>query len=139
MKNQDIIELLRSHGLKASITRIKIYSYLMMNHIHPTMEDIYNELIDEIPTLSKTTIYNVLNLFLEKKLIKNILIEENVVRYDINLENHAHFKCSNCGKIYDLPIKRKVEIDLPEGFEIEEEHIYFIGTCGECKNKLDIN
>lgn len=136
MKSLDIINYLKKEGLKASITRVKIYEYLLNHHIHPTMEDIYEGLKDELPTLSKTTIYNVLNLFIDKKLVKLLLIEENTVRYEINLKPHAHFKCTKCGEILDIEIKKKPVIHIPEGFEVTEEHIYYLGSCNKCKDKM---
>ncbi len=50
-------------GIKPSYQRIKIYEYIFNNNIHPTVDNIYKKLLKEIPTLSKTTVYNTLKLF----------------------------------------------------------------------------
>ena len=47
---------------------------------HPTVETIYKELIDEIPTLSKTTVYNTLKQFVNILIIDDCinLLEQNI-------------------------------------------------------------
>ena len=65
------------------------------------MEQIYTVLHKEIPTLSKTTVYNTLNTLIDAGLVKLITIDENETRYDIDTTTHGHFKCESCG-IYDF-------------------------------------
>ncbi|MGL5122658.1 MAG: Fur family transcriptional regulator [Fusobacteriaceae bacterium] len=124
---------LKEKGIKPSYQRMKIYEYLLKNKTHPTVDTIYKALAPKIPTLSKTTVYNTLNLFIENKLINVIVIEENETRYDIILEMHGHFKCENCGEIYDVIVNPiSLGIEGLEKFNITEQHIYFKGTCKEC-------
>ena len=63
MRNIDIF--LREKGINPSYQRKRIYEYLHQNPIHPTVNDIYWALIHDIPTLSKATVYNTMNLFSE--------------------------------------------------------------------------
>jgi Fur family peroxide stress response transcriptional regulator len=46
--------------------------------------------MEEIPTLSKTTLYNTLNLFTERGIINMLNLEENESRYDADISLHAH-------------------------------------------------
>ena len=57
-------EYLQSYGIKPSLQRIAIMEYLIENRIHPTVEDIYEALYIKVPTLSKTTVYNTIKLFI---------------------------------------------------------------------------
>lgn len=133
----DIMEMgsrLKSRGIKPSSQRIKIYEYLLNNRIHPTVDTIYKALAPEILTLSKTTVYNTLNLFIEKKLVNIIVIEENQTRYDVDTTLHGHFKCESCEKIYDFDIDvSAIRTDKIQEFNITEEHIYLKGICKNCK------
>jgi len=124
---------LKTKGIKPSLQRVKIYEYLITHRSHPTIDEIYNALADELMTLSKTTVYNTLNLFVEKKVAIVILLEENETRYDADVSNHGHFQCIECNKVldfnYDLaqhPIK-----DL-EGHMVTEYHAYMKGVCNDC-------
>lgn len=140
MKMQNTIEnvgdFLKSNEIKPSYQRIKIFEYLMNSKSHPHVDDIYRALINEIPTLSKTTVYNTLNLFIEKGIIHMITIDGTEVRYDADLTDHGHFRCESCGRVYDFKVvMREVETDLPDGFIINQKDLYFRGTCPICQKK----
>jgi len=124
-------EQLLQHEISPSFTRVKILEYIQHCKHHPTVDDIFSSLIDELPTLSKTTVYNVLNLFEEKNIVKSLLLDKTVTRYEMVEEEHAHFKCNVCGSVFDIP---KPEIVIPSlhGFTIEEEEVTFKGTCATC-------
>jgi Fur family peroxide stress response transcriptional regulator len=133
--NEEVIDYLKKHHIRPSNIRIKVLKFLLKNRIHPTVEDIYKSLIEEIPTLSKTSVYNTLNLFLEKGIVVGIALDQKELRYDINTNFHGHFKCNKCGIIYDFPIM----ISFPnkeqlEGFEITNRDVFFYGSCKECNN-----
>lgn len=129
---------LKDHDIKPSFQRIKIFEYLIKYKSHPTVDEIFKELVTEIPTLSKTTVYNTLNLFLDKKIIQLIGIEEHETRYDADISTHAHFKCIKCKKVYDIFFDlSKVRIKELEGFEVLEEQVYFKGICKNCREVND--
>lgn len=138
MKHVTAAEQLSDKNIKPSLQRIKILEYLRAHHNHPTADQIYLELRDEIPTLSKATIYNTLNLFLEAKLVRLINIEDNEMRYDSLLYNHGHFKCINCGRIYDFQLNSDVFEGMElERFQIMDKNVYYKGMCPDClDNKI---
>lgn len=135
MKKTEGIELFKKYGIKPSFHRLRILQYLIENKNHPTVEQIYTSLHKEIPTLSKTTIYNTLKYFVSKGIVKEIMIEGGEIRYDYSEKPHIHFKCKKCGKIYDIlkdcDVLSQREID---GHRVEECHIYFIGICKNCSD-----
>lgn len=136
MGNQNIEAYLKKHDIKPSFQRMKIFEYLIKYRNHPTVDNIYQELVKDIPTLSKTTVYNTLNLFLEKNIVQLIVIEEHETRYDADISTHAHFKCEECGLVYDIYLdKSEIHIKGLEKFEVKEKHIYFKGRCEKCNTK----
>ncbi|QGU00231.1 Peroxide stress regulator [Candidatus Syntrophocurvum alkaliphilum] len=124
---------LSDYGIKPSYQRIKILEFLLNNRIHPNVDQIYKELVSELPTLSKTTVYNTLNLFIEKGLVQMLTIEENETRYDIDTSVHGHFKCNNCEEIYDFSVS--LSTDELKDFKIKEKYVYFKGVCKDCSTK----
>lgn len=132
----NIEKYLRDHGISPSYQRKRIFEYLYNSKDHPSVNEIYSVLIDEIPTLSKTTVYNTLNLFIEKKIAESIIIDENEFRYQIvDDKKHAHFKCEVCNNLYDIEIDiDSLNIDSLKGFDIHEQSFYFKGICKNCKN-----
>lgn len=109
--------------------------YLLTQRSHPTVDEIYNVLVKEIPTLSKTTVYNSLKTFIDKGITKVINIEDNETRYDAGIKDHGHFKCIKCKKIYDFTINID-ELNIPElnQFQINEKDVYIKGICNNCLN-----
>ena len=127
-------EYLKDKGVKPSYQRIKIFEYLYRNKNHPTVDMIYKELVNEIPTLSKTTVYNTLKLFSGKNIILLINIEENELRFDADTTDHGHFKCTKCGNILDFDIDlSEINTKNIEKYKIVETHLYIKGMCDKCK------
>lgn len=134
MKN--ISEYLKKNGIRPSNPRIKIYQYLITKKNHPSVDVIYQSLKEEMPCLSRTTVYNTLNIFLEGGVVRQVIVEDNEARYDADISVHGHFRCNECGKIYDFRIEEmKIDDKELKDFSIEEKHIYFRGKCPNCKNK----
>lgn len=134
----NVYEYLLNYQIKPSVQRIAIMDYLLKHKTHPCIDEIYMALCKEIPTLSKTTVYNTLKLFVEHGAAKMLTIDERNACFDGDTSLHAHFLCRSCGKIYDIPLKRNAaetnELDN-KGFVLEEIHHYYKGTCPECAGK----
>ena len=129
----DLSECMKKNNIKPSYSRIKILDYLVTKRSHPTVDEIHQELVKELPTLSKSTVYNTLNLFIKEKLARILTIEDNETRYDATVENHGHFKCEECGNIYDFIINiDAVETMGLQRFKVHEKNVYFKGLCKSC-------
>lgn len=130
---EGVTEMLLSRNIKPSYQRIKVLEFLLNNRIHPTVDQIFTALQNDIPTLSKSTIYNTLNLFIDAGLVRLITIEENETRYDIDTSDHGHFKCIECGEIYDFSIDiDDLKAKGISNFEITDKNVYFRGVCSKC-------
>lgn len=125
------IELLESKGIKPSLQRIMVMKYLCEHRTHPTVDEIYSELHETMPTLSKTTIYNTLTLFEKAGAIQTITIDNNNLRFDADTKVHAHFRCKRCNRIFDFEINN-VDAHIPSSFRIDESQMYFTGICSNC-------
>ncbi len=135
MKSYDY---LISYHIKPSVQRMAIMDYLLSHKTHPSVDEIYMALCGEIPTLSKTTVYNTLRLFVEHGAASMLTIDERSACFDSERPAHAHFLCRKCGQIYDLPYG---ESDAPmnlaslKGFKVDEVHQYYKGICPHCAGK----
>lgn len=134
-------DYLNSKEIHFSQQRIAIMDYLMKHRTHPTVDEIYLALSPQMPTLSRTTVYNTLKLFAEQEAIQIVNIEEKNARFDAFTQPHAHFYCTQCGTIYDIPLpeehdkERSLLLDNPElkDFTIKSTKIYYKGICPSCK------
>jgi len=132
-------ELLVKKGVKPSFQRVNILHYIMNSISHPSVDDVYNALYKEIPTLSKTTVYNTLKMFADKGLVSALAISDTEIRYDHAGKRHAHFMCMVCHKIYDIPLESDLlSIEKIHEHEIVQTEISFKGICKSClKAKSD--
>ncbi len=134
LSTKDISELLSDKNINPSYQRISILKFLIENREHFSADNIYKALVKEIPTLSKTTVYNTLSLLVEKKIVNTIYINNTEILYDYATKPHAHFQCKVCKKIYDVnfheELYNKKQIDK---HKIEEININLKGICKECK------
>ncbi|NLW22580.1 MAG: transcriptional repressor [Tissierellia bacterium] len=136
LNNGEIMDYLREKDIKPSSIRIKVLKYLMDNQIHPTVDDIYKGIGDDIPTLSRTSIYNTVNLFKQNGVVVEINLGEKESRYDINTKPHGHFKCEKCGNIYDFPLPENLNKKL-SNFTINRMSINYYGLCPDCRKESE--
>jgi len=121
--------------IKPSVQRTAIMQYLIQHKTHPTVDEIYMFLSPDMPTLSKTTVYNTLNLFVQKGAVQVLAIDEKNARYDADISKHAHFICKGCGKVYDIFNINPEYFKLPDipMFKVDAVEISYSGICDACK------
>ena len=69
---EDLTAILQERGLSLSYQRLKVLEYLVSHHCHPSVEQMYLSLVEEIPTLSKATVYNTLKTLVEIGIVKEM-------------------------------------------------------------------
>jgi Fe2+ or Zn2+ uptake regulation protein len=131
-------QYLTDNGISPTIQRLVIMDYLLAHRTHPTVNEIYNDLLQQIPTLSKTTVHNTLKLFVEQKIVRHIDIDEQNARFDCVLDAHAHFRCKKCGCIIDVPLP-EIKNLFPQvsDISIDEAYVNIKGYCKECVISLE--
>lgn len=131
-----LTDQLKSKGIRPSYHRVKVLEYMNRNEGHPTVEDIFNALSPEIPSLSKVTVYNTLHTFVEADLLRVLDIDGAQMRYDTALDDHGHFLCTACCTIYNFPvIIDPVSLAGLNAFKIIKKNVYFRGLCPNCLEK----
>jgi len=127
-------DMLLDYGIKPTLQRIMILDYLDKNHNHPTADMIFSDLHKQVPTLSKTTVYNTMDIFSEKGLVTVLTFTKTEWRYEINHNFHHHFYCKQCGRIYDVESECEYQkLLVIDGHKIEEISGTFEGICKNCR------
>lgn len=96
-----IIKALNGCGLKITPQRMAVLEVLVASHNHPTAEAIHRKVIESIPGISATTIYNTLDTFVEKGLVKRVKTEADIMRYEPVTEHHHHLYSSASDRMED--------------------------------------
>jgi len=135
MNQDNPIEILKNNGIPVTVQRVKILEMMINSYNHPTAEDIYSALSENLSILSFATIYNTLRLLCKVGIIDEIRIEKDKVHYDFIRRKHNHLLCYNCNKIVDIFNDQEIK-DLPkfiDGHKVEKAHIYYYGICCDCQ------
>ena len=135
MNDLSTIDYLAAHGIKPSVQRIAVMDYLLRHHTHPQAEDIYCALLPSMPTLSRTTVYNTLRLLTEQGAVCQLPLDDRRVCYDPHVEAHAHFLCTRCGALHDVPLRSPTPEEqavLPQGYKAERASLCIKGCCPDC-------
>ncbi len=138
MRQQDaIIQTLKAKGLRVTPQRFAVYANLLDRCDHPTAEQVLSDLNQEAPTSSQSTVYTSLQALCEVGLVREVLLEEGVCRYDANVLPHHHFCCRCCGRIEDIAWEdlQGVSIDrVRSGLQVESYEVTLRGCCEQCQS-----
>lgn len=131
MTERDVANFLTENGIRPSAQRVAIYYLLYSKRHHLTADEILQSLPPQLVGVTQMTVYNSLNLFVEKGIIRAVAGHETAKRYDANMHPHAHFKCTDCGRIFDILVPEP-QPELPKGFLLHESQLYLTGKCCNC-------
>lgn len=136
--DENLAKMLHEAGIRPSLQRIAVLSIVMNGKRHPSADEIYSDMADRYPSLSRTTVYNALHSLTEAGLLKALEIESGCMRYDYARQSeHAHFKCRKCGRIFDMKIPSGLREAIADGFSADSVELSFKGLCPDCKNTVD--
>jgi Fur family iron response transcriptional regulator len=99
---ESVTELLRMHGITPTHQRIEIALVLFEKRWHPSADQILVAVNVRHAETSKDTVYNTLKLFLDKGLVRELIVDPNKVFYDANTSEHHHFYDVVSGEITDI-------------------------------------
>jgi Fe2+ or Zn2+ uptake regulation protein len=100
---QDLVTELREHGIQPSTHRVAIAEFVLSTDLHPTADEVWQRVQKRLPVVSRATVYNTLNLFVEKGLLRALFLAEGVVVFDPKFDRHHHFIDETTGRIHDVP------------------------------------
>jgi Fur family iron response transcriptional regulator len=97
-----LAEMLRAHDINPTHQRIEIAYALFSRREHLSADQLLAIVNGRQAATSKATVYNTLNLFLEKQLIREVIVDPNKVFYDPNTAPHYHFYNVDTGELTDI-------------------------------------
>src|SRR5436189_4274773 len=126
-------------GLRMTDQRRAVYDALMVERDHPTAVDVFTRVRTSKPGISLATVYNCLDTLTACGLVKTVNLDRGPARYCPNLEEHAHFHCTSCGTVLDLPLRSRRHPEdpwqFPENISLTRREVAFRGFCPECLEK----
>lgn len=138
-KNQKALSTaLLKKGLRSTRQRASVYSSILEKQDHPSADDILLRVRKKLPSISLATVYNCLETLVECGLVRQVNLDRASTRFCPNLSPHAHFKCSETGKIFDLSLDEEsinsLQSILPQGFKAQNFELSFSGSVNQSLN-----
>jgi len=130
-------KILKKSLLKITPQRSAILT-IIDKYGHTNIETIYKEIKLLFPSISLATIYKNINIMKEKGILLELHPMNSKILYEIKKEQHGHFVCKKCNKIFDLKIEERnclkflYQKDNDEIFNIENSEIFLYGICKKC-------
>ncbi len=133
LNKQTFSTSLREKGLRPTKQRACVYGVILDKRDHPTADEIYDRVRKHLPGTSFATVYNCLETLVECGLVRQVNMDRAPTRYCPNLAPHAHFKCNQTGKIYDIQIDEdtlsRMHSLIPQDFNAENFDLCFSGVA----------
>ena len=140
MNTEGFIKELRKKGYKVTPQRLAISEFVLSNRNHFTAEEIYEEIKKKFPSISISTIYQVLRLLNNLGKIHELKFVDNRSRYETDLSPHINAICPKCGKIEDFYSQSIEEfmLKIKQEFKFEpiSQHIDIYRYCVKCEGLL---
>jgi Fur family ferric uptake transcriptional regulator len=115
--------------------RKMILKIVQAHQDHPSAEQIYLEVREADPKISRGTVYRNLKLLADNGEIRQVKVP-SADRFDKRQDIHYHLLCRRCGVLIDAPMPYHDELDkalsLETGFLIEQHRTIFEGLCPAC-------
>lgn len=134
----DLRQALDQAGRRFTRQRSAVYDYLRSVHTHPTAEEVYHSVREQIPNISLATVYKALEALVESKLATKLAYADGPARYDHRCDAHYHLRCVKSGQVRDLDIPydnellSKLDTELVEvlrrqGFHVTDYRLELLG------------
>ena len=114
-----------------------VYAALCALHNHPTADEVYQEVQRQYPSVSRGTVYRVLNAMAEQGKILRLNVG-GADHYDHLTHRHHHVQCICCGRVDDVETcelgDMTASVTNSCGYEITDATLLFRGICKDCQN-----
>ncbi|AYB34846.1 Fur family transcriptional regulator [Chryseolinea soli] len=85
----------------------------------------------------RTTVYRTIKILIKKNFIHQVICDQGVLKYalsthDKTLDDHAHFQCTDCGKVFCLTGKIE-NVGAPPGYVVQQQILLIKGSCKKCR------
>jgi Fur family peroxide stress response transcriptional regulator len=123
---------LTTGGFRFTPQREQVYSVLLEKRDHPTADEVFIRVKQEMPEISMATVYNCLDALVKCGLVRQVTVERGGARFCPNMREHCHFYCDTCDNMYDINFAPEAGMALPKGFEAHRFDVTIHGRCPSC-------
>ncbi|MBL8062891.1 MAG: transcriptional repressor [Anaerolineales bacterium] len=128
---------LRARGYRMTPQRLAILHVLHHSGGHLSPVGVYEQALEELPSLTETTVYRTLEFLKENGLVRTALTGSGHLAYEIARHEHHHLICRACGMEMEVDhtlIKSMYQtLEAASGYKLTDSHLTFFGLCSSCQ------
>lgn len=129
-------EALEANGQRFTEQRAAVYRFLSGSTDHPTADEVFTTVRNQIADISLATVYKALETLVSCGLAVKLASGDGSARYDARTDDHFHARCITCGAMRDIAgcdvAGTLPQIHPSDGFRIEGYRLEAIGYCPNC-------
>ncbi|MDT8370146.1 MAG: transcriptional repressor [Longimicrobiales bacterium] len=128
---------LASNGQRYTAQRASVFRFLRSTDSHPTADEVFFHVRQEVPGISLATVYKSLETLVGCGLATKLTYGDGSARYDGRTDEHHHLRCLGCRRVIDLPGRvdhrevARLEASA-DGFHVTGYRLELTGYCGAC-------
>ena len=127
--------VLEAHGQRFTEQRAAVYRFLRGTDQHPTADEVFTSVRQDIADISLATVYKALETLVGCGLAMKLSYGDDSARYDARTDEHYHSRCLRCGTVRDVPGEPPAalgRVEVGDGFRVEGYRVEILGTCRAC-------
>lgn len=132
-------EILRAHGFRVTPQRRAIMAaFAGEQPAHLSPQEVLRRARVQLPELARATVYHTLGEFVASGVL-SVVDYGGSQLFERHVEEHQHFRCRSCGRLYNVHASAIEELQLDEpGFSVERSQIIFHGVCPSCDGSIGL-
>jgi Fur family ferric uptake transcriptional regulator len=128
-------QIIQDAGLRPTSNRLVVLELLLKSDNPLSHQELLSALSSK-HEFDRVTLYRVLDWLVDHDIVHKVAGDNRAWRFQLNSTNashrHAHFECTDCGKIYCLDDISPRTPKLPKDFRAESIELNIKGRCGQC-------
>lgn len=110
INEEELRQALEKAGRRFTRQRYAVHTFLRSVCCHPTVEQVFAAVRQEIPNISLATVYKALDALVDAGVAARLVADDGTARYDGRSQPHYHFRCLRTGEVRDLPLPYDPEL-----------------------------
>jgi len=137
---RELEQLCKDRGIRVTIQRRTVFETLVARADHPTADQVHEDVRAQLPSVSRMTVYRILEWVVRLGLARKVCHPGSAVRFDPNTGPHHHLVCLSCSRLFDFVEPGLDELPVPAaagrvGFEVSGYFVQYRGVCSECRRE----
>ncbi len=137
LTQQELVDRLRTRSVRVTPQRLAIAEAVLNSTDHPTVQQIYERVRNNFPSMTLATIYSTLGVLERSGLIQELPFER-MSRYEPNMDPHVNLVCIGCENVMDADSGQEAVVRLrnrilnESDFQVAWQRVDFYGWCPSC-------